>query len=329
MSADASDDAPPVPPSPAGGPSTSPPPGKQPPASAYRRARHFMYEMFLTPEIETEAERWVRGGLTILIILSVLMVVLETVPSLAASYGRAFHVGEAVTVAIFTVEYLLRLWAAVEDPRYARPLLGRLRYMVSFFALVDLIAILPFYMPHVMQLDLRFVRGLRLVRLVRVFKLGRYSASLSMYGRIFREKGHELLVSLALLLLLLLMASSLMYFIEHEAQPQQFASIPASMWWGIITLTTIGYGDVVPVTALGRVLGSIIAVIGVGFVALPSAILVSGMLEQIERLKKLRAGHTPAADAPAASDAPAAAGAGARCPHCGRSLLDPPSDPSL
>jgi voltage-gated potassium channel len=300
------------------------PPGRHPPASGYRRARRFIYEMFLTPEVETEAERWVRGGLTFLIVASVLMVVLETVPSVAARFGRALHIGEVVTVVVFTIEYLLRVWAVVEDPRYRRPILGRLRYMVSFFALVDLIAILPFYLPHVATLDLRFVRGLRLLRLVRVFKLGRYSTSIYMYGRILRDKGHELLVSLGLLLLLLLMASSAMYFMEHEAQPQNFSSIPAAMWWGIITLTTIGYGDVVPVTALGRVFGAIIAVIGVGFVALPSAILVSGMMEQIDRLKRKRAEKAAArADALAA-----AADAAPRCPHCGKPLDQPPAEPA-
>ena len=305
-------------------PATTPPP----PLSGYRRARRFIYEMFLTPEIETEAERWIRGALTVLILANVLMVILETVPSLAARFGKAFHVFEVISVAIFTVEYLARLWAVVDDPRYSRPVLGRLRYMVSFFALVDLIAILPFYVPHVMRLDLRFVRGLRLIRLVRVFKLGRFSASLAIYTRILKDKSHELLWSMGLLLLLLILASSAMYFLEHEAQPQQFSSIPAAMWWGIITLTTIGYGDIVPVTTLGRVFGSIIAVIGVGFVALPSAILVSGMMEQMEIMKKQRAEKPEAAEAPAATGVPAAAGRGVRCPHCGRYTGDPPSTPT-
>jgi voltage-gated potassium channel len=303
-------------------------PSVPPPRSAYHRARHVVFEMFLTPEIETEAERWIRGGLTVLIIVNVLMVVLETVPSLFTRYRRVFYVGEVISVAIFTVEYVARLWAVVEDPRYARPVLGRLRYMVSFFALVDLIAILPFYVPHVMQLDLRFIRGLRLIRLMRVFKLGRYSASLAMYSRILKEKSHELLWSMGLLMLLLLLASSAMYFLEHEAQPQQFSSIPAAMWWGIITLTTIGYGDIVPVTALGRVFGSIIAVIGVGFVALPSAILVSGMMEQMELVKKQRAKEHEEAAAAAGAGAGAATDRGVRCPHCGRYPGDPPSTPA-
>jgi voltage-gated potassium channel len=118
-----------------------------------------------------------------------------------------------------------------------------------------------------------------------------------------------------------------MYFLEHEAQPQQFSSIPASMWWGIITLTTIGYGDVVPVTGFGRVFGAIIAVIGVGFVALPSAILVSGMMEQIEIVKRQRAEGKAQSEAAAEGAPPAAVPHGPRCPHCGRSLDEPPAPP--
>jgi voltage-gated potassium channel len=288
-------------------------PAPAPPAlpSPYRRARRFVYELLLSPEIETRIERWVRGGFSLLILANVIMVVLETVPAIHAPLRRAFHLGEVISIAIFSLEYVLRVWAAVEDARYARPVLGRARFMVTFFALVDLVAILPFYLPLVATVDLRFVRALRLVRLTRVLKLGRYSTSLSMYGRIFESKRHELLVSMGLLMLLLLVSSSLMYFLEHEAQPQQFSSIPAAMWWGIITLTTIGYGDVVPVTALGRILGGVIAVIGIGFVALPSAILVGGMLEQIEIIKKAHAGKGAAANA---ADAPERR----PCPHCGR-----------
>jgi voltage-gated potassium channel len=302
--------------------SATEPPQAGPPRSPYRTARRYVYELLLTPDIETRVERFVRGAITILIVANVLMVVLETVPAIHARMARAFHVAEVVSVAIFTLEYLLRLWAAVENPRFARPLLGRLRFMLTFFALVDLVAILPFYLPHFIKADMRFVRGLRLFRLMRVFKLGRFSDSLTMYGRIFRDKRHELLVSMALLCLILLMASSLMYFLEHEAQPQHFSSIPAAMWWGIITLTTIGYGDVYPVTALGRVFGSIIAVIGIGFVALPSAILVAGIMEQIDLKRKRRQARAAAAATEDAGASPAAPAA-ARCPHCGRSPEEP------
>lgn len=287
----------------------SPVPASPTRLSAYRRSRRVVYGLLLSPEFETRTERLVRGFVSIIILANVAMVVLETVPSIEARLASFFWVSELVSIAIFTLEYCLRVWAAVEDPRYARRFLGRLRYMASIFALVDLFAIIPFYLPHLFKCDLRFLRGLRLLRLIRVVKLGRHSDALDMYGQILLQKRAELAVSMALLALLLLMASSAMYFLEHEAQPHQFSSIPAAMWWGIVTLTTIGYGDVVPVTVWGRVFGSFIAVIGVGFVALPSAILVSGMMEQLE----LRKTRTVALAEPQDR----------ACPHCGRLPTEP------
>ena len=258
------------------------------PRSRYRRARRYVYDLLLTPEIDSPLERYVRAGLSLLIIANILMVVLETVPAIRHQLRLPFYLFEVFSVAVFSLEYVLRLWAAVEDPRYARAFWGRLRYALTLLALVDLVAVLPFYLPQLIRADMRFLRGLRLVRLARVFKLGRYSRGLDLYARILREKREELVTSLVLLFLLLLMSSSLMYFFEHPAQPKDFSSIPAAMWWGIITLTTIGYGDVYPVTVAGKLFGSVIAVIGVGFVALPSAILVGGMMEQMELRKKSR-----------------------------------------
>jgi voltage-gated potassium channel len=270
-----------------------------PTLSRYRRARRFVYELLITPEIDTPLENIVRAGISILIMANVVMVVLETVPVIQARLARPFYIAEVISVALFTLEYLLRMWAAVEEPGFAHPITGRMRHALTFFALIDLFAILPFYLPHLVPVDMRFLRGLRLVRLSRMFKLGRYSSGFSMYGQILREKRQELLVSMALLFLLLLVASSIMYYLESTAQPEHFSSIPAAMWWGIITLTTVGYGDVFPITVWGRVFGGVIAVIGLGFVALPSAILVGGMMEHMAR-KRQEDDETAAAAAPAA-----------------------------
>ncbi|MBN2575393.1 MAG: ion transporter [Deltaproteobacteria bacterium] len=287
------------------------------PLSRYRRARRYTYDLLLTPEVDSQLERFVRAGLSILILANILMVVLETIPAIRRQFGPAFYLFEVFSVAVFSLEYVLRLWAAVEEPRYARALWGRLRYALTPLALVDLLAVLPFYVPQLIHADMRFLRGLRLVRLARVFKLGRYSTSLALYTSILREKREELVTSLVLLCLLLLMSSSLMYFVEHSAQPNDFSSIPAAMWWGIITLTTIGYGDTYPVTTAGKVLGAVIAVIGVGFVALPSAILVGGMMEQMELRRKSRSAASAEDHAQDASVAGPPA-APQPCPHCGR-----------
>jgi voltage-gated potassium channel len=291
--------------------------------SRYRRARRCIYELLLTPEMDSRLERLIRAGLSVLIFANILMVVLETVASIHEQFARAFYVTEVFSVAVFSIEYVLRLWAAVEEPRYAHPIMGRLRFALTPLALIDLLAVLPFFAHGLIKADLRFVRGVRLIRLARVFKLGRYSNGLAIYARIVRDKREELVTSLALLCLLLLMSSSLMYFFEHIAQPNAFSSIPAAMWWGIITLTTIGYGDIYPVTPVGKIFGAIIAIVGVGFVALPSAILVSGMMEQMELRKKAR--RAAKKERIGNSGRPEPQRGSVPCPHCGRYPNETPS----
>jgi voltage-gated potassium channel len=149
-------------------------------------------------------------------------------------------------------------------------------------AVVDLVSILPSLIPGG-TLDLRFIRSLRLARLARTLKLARYSQSLQTLGRVLRAKREELVVTGIAGALLLICASSIMYFAEHDAQPQQFSSIPASMWWGVVTLTTVGYGDIFPVTPLGKILGAFIALLGIGLFALPAGILASGFSDELRR----------------------------------------------
>ena len=235
-----------------------------------------------------------------LIVLNVVMVVLETVEGLAAEHSLFFRWFEIGSVAIFTVEYLLRLWCCTVDPRYGRAVVGRLRFALTAMSLVDLAAILPFYLPMVIVLDLRFVRAIRLFRLFRLLKMGRYVVSLRILADVIRAKKEELYIILFVLLIMLVTTSSLMYFIEHEAQPEAFASIPAAMWWGVVTLTTVGYGDVYPVTPLGRFLGILIAILGIGMFALPAGILSSGFVDALHKRKDHEA----------------------VCPHCGGELDD-------
>src|SRR5690606_5322344 len=151
-------------------------------------------------------------------------------------------------VYIFSIEYLLRLWVINCEEKYRHPLFGRLRYIFSFSALIDLGAVLPFYIAHTFALDGRILRLVRIFRIFRIFKFHRYSKSAELIGNVLRERKYDLIFSFGVAVLLLLMLSSLMYFIEHKAQPENFSSIPATLWWGIITLTTVGYGDVYPVT---------------------------------------------------------------------------------
>jgi voltage-gated potassium channel len=231
-----------------------------------------------------------------LITLNVVAVVLQSVAAIQARFAALFFAFEAASVAVFSLEYLARVWSCVEDPRYARPVAGRLRFMAHPLSLIDLAAIVPFFFM-VTAVDLRVLRAARLFRLVRMLKATRYLAAHELFRRVIRAKRDELVLAVALMLVLLLFASSLMYFAENDAQPDKFSSIPASMWWAVVTLTSVGYGDIIPATPLGKLAGGIIAILGIGFFALPTAIIGSGFLEALQERR------SPPA-----------------CPHCGKPL---------
>ena len=207
-----------------------------------------------------------------LIVLNVAAVMLETVDWIATPYARVFRGFEVFSVAVFTAEYALRLWSCTADPRFAGAFRGRLRFAFTPMAIIDVLAIMPFFLEF-LAFDLRFVRVLRLFRLFRVFKLARYATSLRSLIDVLRSKKEELLVTLFTLVVLLIFASSAMYFAENEAQPEKFPSIPASMWWGVATLTTVGYGDIAPQTVLGQTLASFVMVLGYGIIAVPTGIV--------------------------------------------------------
>lgn len=221
-----------------------------------------------------------------LILLNVIAVMLETVDSLNSKYAYYFWNFEVLSVIIFTIEYFLRILTCTANEEYKKPISGRIRFALTPLAIIDLLAILPFYLPMLIKLDLRFLRALRLFRMFRLFKMGRYSKALKTLGKVLKDKKEELLITLFSVFILLIFASSLMYFFEHEAQPENFSSIPSAMWWGVATLTTVGYGDVYPITPIGKLLGAIIALLGIGLFALPAGILASGFAEEVQNLKK-------------------------------------------
>lgn len=218
-------------------------------------------------------------SLVLLIVANILAVVLDSVPALHAEHEALFERFEATSLVVFGLEYLLRLWSCVEDPRFAAPLAGRLRCALRPMMLIDLLAILPGMLTAT---DTRVLRALRLLRLLRLLKLTRYSSSLQTFGRVLRGKAPELLSTLFVMLLLLVMASSLMYLLEHDSNPQ-FDSIPAAMWWGIATFTTVGYGDVTPITAAGRLLGGAVAILGIAMFAIPAGLLGAAFGEEMHR----------------------------------------------
>lgn len=226
-----------------------------------------------------------------LIFGNIVAIILETEKSIYSAAHGFFRQFEIISVIVFTTEYLLRLWSCTSDKRFARPILGRIKYILTPMALIDLLAVLPFFLTS--HIDLRFVRGLRLFRLFRIAKIGRYSEALHTMGAVIRSKKEELIAALSLLLMLLVFSSSLMYFAEHESNPNQFPSIPASMWWSIVTLTTVGYGDICPITILGKVLAGVIAVCGVCMLALPTGLMGAAFVEEMLKKKRRFTGTCP------------------------------------
>lgn len=221
-----------------------------------------------------------------LIILNVIAIVLESIEPLKQEFQSLFDYFEIFSVIVFTIEYILRVWTANLNPNYEKPVTGNLKYAFSPLALIDLLAFLPFYLPFI-GVDLRLMRMLRIFRIFRLFKIARYVEALSFINSVFKKKKEELVITLIFTVFLLLIASTLMYYVENGTQPENFSSIPETMWWGIATLTTVGYGDIYPITPLGQFLGGVIAVIGIGLFALPTGILASGFSDEIS-LKKQR-----------------------------------------
>ena len=220
--------------------------------------------------------------MVVLIATNVFAVILETVPSLDAAHGGFFFAFEVFSVAVFTVEYVLRVWAAVEDRRRltVTPVGGRIRHMLTPMAIIDLLAFLPFYLTAFFAVDLRF---LRVLRLLRILKLTRYSPALETFARVLKNERKPLVAALLMLGVLHIFVSSLMFVFEQSAQPEDFGSIPAALWWGIVTLTTVGYGDVAPVTVGGKIFGGLVTVMGVAMFALPAGILASGFNQEIRK----------------------------------------------
>jgi voltage-gated potassium channel len=252
---------------------------KHRPASSLRRS------VYLALEITgvTQPYQLVTRGVLIGVIVVVLSaVVLSTVPSLDARFGLLFDAIEWFGAIFFAIEYGLRVWVSVEDrdPRFSHPLFGRLRFMLTPMAIVDLLAFLPLFLDsnHYGHLV-----AIRLLRLVSLLKIMRYSPALRTLAMAIYTERRAALAVVLLMVITLTIVSTIMWMIEHEAQPEAFASIPAAMWWGIATLTTIGYGDVVPITPLGRVFGGLASMIGVAMFALPAAILASGFIREINR----------------------------------------------
>lgn len=224
-------------------------------------------------------------SLIVLILLNVCLVIADTF-KLPAKIQKISTYIEVISVVIFSIEYLLRIWTADllhPDKKY---FVAKVKYFFSFMAIIDLLAILPFYLPMFFPIDLRVLRMLRIIRLFRVFKINRYTNALSSVVKVIKNKQHELLSSVFVVILLMIVAAVLMYSIESNAQPDVFKNAFDALWWALATLTTVGYGDIYPITVLGKILSAIIAVLGIGLVAVPTGIISAGFMEAIQEDEK-------------------------------------------
>jgi voltage-gated potassium channel len=241
--------------------------------------RRRVYEVVEADRSDEPASRAFDAFIVTLIILNTAAFVAETVPSVQARFGAWLSAFEVFSVAVFTIEYGLRIWTAVEVPFLARltPAKARLRFAARPYQVIDLLAILPFYLAHLLPVDLRALRILRLL------KFSRYSPAMHTLIRVLQNERRALAGAGLLLMMVLLFASTGIYFIEREAQPDKFGSVPDSAWWAMATLTTVGYGDVAPVTAWGRLFGGVVMVVGLCVLALPVAIIATGFSQEVSR----------------------------------------------
>lgn len=232
---------------------------------------------------DDRASRWCDLAIATLVLLNVVAIVLDSLPSLHQQWGQAFQAFETFSVCVFSAEFALRLWASGVrfEPGPGSAWRGRRRYLFSTYGLIDLMAIVPFYLQWLVPgLDLRV---LRIIRLVRVFKLSHYSTAIEDLFQAVYEERRSFAAALYLLLIAMLLSSTLLYFAEHEAQPERIGSVPDALYWSVITLTTVGYGDLSPVTWAGRVISIATAFLGVCTVALLTGIVASAFANQMAR----------------------------------------------
>ena len=260
----------------------------------YRRIKEKTADLLLKHDGESKTSLIIDWAIIIMIILSVVAIILESFPELAIHYYPIFRGFETFTVIFFTVEYVARIWTA--NCKYPNARFPRLKYLFSFMALMDLLAILPWYLPF-FSADLRFLRFLRLVRLfrlTRVAKLGRYMNALQSIKRVIRLSASRLVAAVILCAAVMLLSAIVIYTVESPVQPNQFPNVVASLWWAVMTLTTVGYGDVYPITGIGKFFAGVISLVGIGIIAIPTGIIAAGFTtvmpkeekEEIEEIEK-------------------------------------------
>jgi voltage-gated potassium channel len=223
--------------------------------------------------------------ITLLIEINVGFIIADTFDIAAPWYSVLSRTVETISIVIFTAEYALRIATASLKYPSLGPLRARAKFITSGYAVIDLVAILPFYIPAIIPVDLRVLRVIRLLRIARIFKLGRYSDAMAIVGRVLKNSAPQLASSISVVGLLMVVSSILMYYIESPAQPGLFENAFSGLWWAVATLTTVGYGDIYPVTMAGKIVSAVIALLGIGLVAVPTGIISAGFMSEMESRK--------------------------------------------
>ena len=236
-------------------------------------------------------------SIMILILLNVVAMVIESSKNLSESVVLSLWYFEVFSVVVFTIEYLMRIYVSDLTHPASGKFKSVLKFIFSFYGLIDLLAIAPFFLPFFIKADLRFMRILRLMRFLRILKMNRYNKSLLLIYTVVKERKQELIMTGFVAFLVLLISSFLMYHVEGEFQPEVFSTILSSFWWAVATLTTVGYGDIYPVTSLGKFISGIIAVLGIGIIALPTGIISAGFIDRLKKKDRVK-----------------------KCPHCGKEI---------
>jgi voltage-gated potassium channel len=235
-----------------------------------------------------------------LIILNVVAVALDTLSVLNSDLIQFLKIFEIFSIIIFTVEFLMRLYVSDISFPASNKFYSLLKFICSPFGLIDLLAILPFYLPFIIKIDLRFLRVLRLIRFFRIFKISRYNSTLKLFLDVFKQKRAELQMTFFIAFLMVLISAFLMYHVENPVQPEKFKNIFTTLWWAVATLTSIDTEGITPVTILGKVLNELMSILGIVLIALPTGIISAGFIEMIDKKKSEKNKNV--------------------CPHCGKEI---------
>lgn len=230
------------------------------------------------------------GALFALICLNAFAVIVESLNPTDKFTQQLLADFEYFSMLAFSFEYIARVWTCTINPRLSHPLYGRIKYIFRPLSIADFLAVLPFWLAMA-GIDLRFLRVTRFFRFLKFARFTKYSRALKLITNAVLLRKEELLVSLFLMLVMLILTSTLMFYAEADAQPDVFTSIPSTLWWGVVTFTTIGYGDVFPITTAGKIMGSIFGIVGISLFALPTAILTASLLDQMQKQEQSKLAH--------------------------------------